>query len=188
MGTFEIVRATPAGKPIEVYGEGKTQRDVTSIDDRVVGVVRLIGAAPVEGASVGTIDPHSPAAPWQVLTIGGGPPVGLMPFESIERAFGIEANKVMLTMQEGDAVATFSKAELMEASPACARRRPSRRACAGSSTGTVPITACERGRPPGSRPCPGQGVIGRETDPETRPDRPVRRRAAGGAAATSPRS
>lgn len=116
MALFKFVRATLAGEPIEVYGEGAMQRDFTYIDDLVEGIVRLIDAAPVEGAPIGPMDSLSPAAPWRVVNIGGGQPVGLMPFiETIERALGVAATKVMLPMQKGDVAATFAKAELLVA-------------------------------------------------------------------------
>lgn len=116
MALFKFVRATLAGEPIEVYGEGRMQRDFTYIDDLVEGIVRLIDAPPVEGAPVGPMDSLSPAAPWRVVNVGGGQPVGLMPFiETIERALGMEANKIMLPMQKGDVTATFAKADLLEA-------------------------------------------------------------------------
>ncbi|MEC5382415.1 SDR family NAD(P)-dependent oxidoreductase [Aurantimonas sp. C2-6-R+9] len=116
MALFKFVRATLVGEPIEVYGEGAMQRDFTYIDDLVEGIVRLIDAVPAEGAPVGPMDSLSPAAPWRVVNIGGGQPVGLMPFiETIERALGVEATKIMLPMQKGDVAATSARAQLLEA-------------------------------------------------------------------------
>ncbi|MGP9822166.1 NAD-dependent epimerase/dehydratase family protein [Salinarimonas sp. NSM] len=129
MALFKFVRATLAGEPIEVYGEGRMQRDFTYIDDLVEAIVRLIDVAPVEGAPVAPFDSLSPAAPWRVVNIGGGQPVGLMPFiETIEAALGMPAKKTMLPMQKGDVAATFARAELLRA-----------------LTGYVPATPVEEG-------------------------------------------
>ncbi|WP_043539174.1 NAD-dependent epimerase/dehydratase family protein [Salinarimonas rosea] len=116
MALFKFVRATLAGTPIEVYGEGRMQRDFTYIDDLVEAIVRLIDTPPVEGAPIAPFDSLSPAAPWRVVNIGGGQPVGLMPFiETIEAALGVPVRKTMLPMQKGDVAATFARAELLEA-------------------------------------------------------------------------
>ena len=53
-----------------------------------------------------------------MVNIGGGQPVGLnaLQYETIERALGVAANKGQCCRcQKGDFVATFAKAELLEA-------------------------------------------------------------------------
>ena len=50
-----------------------------------------------------TIDTLSRQAPFRVVNIGGGQPVGLMHFiETIERRLGKPAKRKMLPMQQGD--------------------------------------------------------------------------------------
>ncbi|GGK34711.1 SDR family NAD(P)-dependent oxidoreductase [Salinarimonas ramus] len=116
MALFKFVHAILEGRPIEVYGEGAMQRDFTYIDDLVEAIVRLIDVAPREGEPVTEGDSLSPAAPWRVVNIGGGQPVGLLPFiETIEASLGVEAKRTLLPMQKGDVVATFAKADLLEA-------------------------------------------------------------------------
>lgn len=118
MALFKFVDAIENGRPIEVYGEGEMRRDFTYIDDLVEGIVRLMDAVPEQGRPVageGT-DSLSPVAPWRVVNIAGGQPVGLMPFiEAIEACLGTSADKIMLPMQKGDVRETWAAADLLRA-------------------------------------------------------------------------
>jgi UDP-glucuronate 4-epimerase len=116
MALFKFVKATLAGEPIEVYGEGQMERDFTYIDDLVEGIIRLVDAPPIMGSPTCETDSLSPAAPHRVVNIGGGQPVGLLAFiEAMERSLGREANKKMLPMQMGDVRATTAAPDLLEA-------------------------------------------------------------------------
>jgi UDP-glucuronate 4-epimerase len=116
MALFKFVAATLAGQPIEVYGEGRMQRDFTYIDDLVEAIVRLLDKAPREGEPVGPLDSLSPAAPYRVVNIGGGRPVGLMEFiDAIEKALGLPIQRRMLPMQKGDVPATWAAPDLLRA-------------------------------------------------------------------------
>ena len=81
------------------------RRDFTYIDDLVEAVIRLIDVVPEQGkpvAAEGVEDSLSPVAPWRAVNIGGGQPVGLMPFiETIERHLGKPANKIDAADAEG---------------------------------------------------------------------------------------
>lgn len=119
MALFKFVKAIEEGQPIDVYGEGRMGRDFTYIDDLVEGIVRLMDCVPEQGKPIegeGVTDSLSPAAPWRVVNIAGGQPVGLMPFiETIENCLGKQANKNMLPMQKGDVRETFSDSSLLTA-------------------------------------------------------------------------
>ena len=116
MALFKFVAATLKGEPIEVYGHGEMKRDFTYVDDLVEAVVRLIDKPPREGEPVGPMDSLSPAAPYRVVNIGGGQPVGLLPFiAAIERALGRPIEKRMLPMQKGDVPATWAAPDLLRA-------------------------------------------------------------------------
>jgi UDP-glucuronate 4-epimerase len=119
MAPIKFVSAIDAGRPIEVYGQGEMRRDFTYIDDLVEAVIRLIDTVPEEGkpfVADGVEDSLSPVAPWRAVNIGGGRPVGLMPFiETIERHLGKPASKVMLPMQKGDVAETFADSSLLAA-------------------------------------------------------------------------
>jgi UDP-glucuronate 4-epimerase len=129
MALFKFVAATLRGEPIDVYGEGRMQRDFTYVDDLVEAVRRLIDLPPVEGAPVGPLDSLSPAAPYRVVNIGAGRPVGLMAFiDAVERALGQPTERRLLPMQKGDVPATSSAPGLLQA-----------------LTGYVPATEVETG-------------------------------------------
>jgi len=96
---------------INVFNEGKMQRDFTYIDDIVEGVVRVIDkvAEPDAEYDKSSPDPATSYAPYRVYNIGNNEPVELMEFiETIEDAVGKKAEKHMLGMQDGDVVATYA--------------------------------------------------------------------------------
>jgi len=113
MALFKFVSASLAGEPIDVYGHGEMKRDFTYVADLVEAVTRLVECAPVEGASAGPMDSLSPAAPYRVVNVGGGNPVGLLDFiDEVERALGVP---VLRDMQPGDVPQTYASADLLEA-------------------------------------------------------------------------
>lgn len=112
MALFKFTRAILAGEPIDVYNQGRMQRDFTYIDDLVEAILLLAakapGAEPLEGDSL------SPAAPHRVVNIGGGRSTGLMDYiAELEKALGRSAIKNFLPLQEGDLVATEASSELL---------------------------------------------------------------------------
>ncbi|VAW65778.1 dTDP-glucose 4,6-dehydratase [hydrothermal vent metagenome] len=98
-------------EPINVFNQGKMQRDFTYIDDIVEGVVRVIDkvAEPNTKYDKSSPDPATSYAPYRVYNIGNNEPVQLMEFiECIENAVGKKAEKNMMGMQDGDVVATYA--------------------------------------------------------------------------------
>jgi UDP-glucuronate 4-epimerase len=129
MALFKFVAATLRGEPIDVYGRGEMKRDFTYIDDLVEAIVRLMDRPPREGEPVGAMDSLSPAAPYRVVNIGGGQPVGLLAFiDAIERALGMPVDRRLTDMQKGDLPATWASPDLLRA-----------------LTGYAPATAVEAG-------------------------------------------
>jgi len=101
---------------INVFNEGKMQRDFTYIDDIVEGVIRVIDkvAEPNTSYDKSSPDPATSYAPYRVYNIGNNEPVELMTFiETIENAVGKKAEKNMLGMQDGDVVATFANIDAL---------------------------------------------------------------------------
>lgn len=99
------------GEPIDVFNQGKMQRDFTYIDDIVEGVVRILDrvATPDPHFDTNAPDPSTSYAPYRVYNIGNHEPVELMTFiETIEHAAGKQAVKNFLPMQAGDVVATYA--------------------------------------------------------------------------------
>lgn len=132
MALFKFTRAILDGDPLEIYGEGRMSRDFTYVDDLVEAVTRLVDVAPAEANRVeepGVADTLSPVAPFRVVNIGGGQPVGLLAFvDAVEAAVGRPAHRVMLPMQPGDVPRTFASPALL-----------------GALTGYVPGTPLDAG-------------------------------------------
>lgn len=103
MAYFSFTQKIMRGEPIEVYGEGRMARDFTYIDDIVDGILGALDNAPGKGGH-------------RVLNIGDSHPVGLMEMiETLERAIGRSATKIMRPMQPGDVTATFADVSKLHA-------------------------------------------------------------------------
>lgn len=111
MAYFSFTRDIENGVPINVFNEGRMQRDFTYIDDIVEGIVRLLGRPPEPDPAWDRShpDPGSSYAPYRVYNIGNNKPVALMQFiRTIEQKLGMEAKLQFLPMQPGDVEATFA--------------------------------------------------------------------------------
>jgi len=109
MALFLFTRAILEGKPIDVYNEGKMQRDFTYVDDIVEGVIRVTDrTATVNLAWSGDApDPGTSYAPYRIYNIGNNSPVELLRFiEVLEEKLGRKAIKNLLPLQPGDVPAT----------------------------------------------------------------------------------
>ena len=103
MAYFSFTQKILKGEAIEVYGDGKMARDFTYIDDIVDGVI-------------GALDNPPACGEHRVLNIGDSHPVGLMDMiETLEKAIGHEAVKVMRPMQPGDVTATYADVSKLHA-------------------------------------------------------------------------
>ncbi|HAI98152.1 TPA: protein CapI [Candidatus Peribacteria bacterium] len=101
MALFLFTDAILKGHPLQVFGEGKMQRDFTYVDDIVAGIMA-------------SLDRNYPE---EIFNLGCGRKEELMDFiETIERSCGKEAKKEYLPMQPGDvraSLADISKARKM---------------------------------------------------------------------------
>jgi UDP-glucuronate 4-epimerase len=110
MSPIKFLSAILEGRPIDVYGQGKMQRDFTYIDDIVDGVLAALDhPAEVDPKW----DPKAPdpatsgVAPWRVYNLGAGRPVDLMRYiEVFEEKLGQKAKLNMMPMQPGDVTNT----------------------------------------------------------------------------------
>lgn len=106
MALFLFTRAILDGRPIDVFGEGKMQRDFTYVDDIVQGLIKAVD----NPAKVNPQwDPEKPdpatsgVAPWRVLNIGNAQRVELMRYiELLQEKLGKKAQLNLLPMQAGD--------------------------------------------------------------------------------------
>ncbi|WDP86424.1 MAG: GDP-mannose 4,6-dehydratase [Desulfobacter sp.] len=111
MALFLFTRAILADKPIQVFNNGKMQRDFTYIDDIVQGVMRVMKNTPEPDPEW---DPQAPGpasscVPYKLYNIGNNQPVALMDFvHAVEEAIGKKAKVDYLPMQPGDVKATWA--------------------------------------------------------------------------------
>jgi UDP-glucuronate 4-epimerase len=111
MALFLFTRAILEGRPIDVFNEGRMERDFTYIDDIVEGVARIMERIPAPDAAWNGArpDPAISFAPYRLYNIGNNRPVTLMDFIAIlEGRLGRKAKKNFLPMQPGDVPATFA--------------------------------------------------------------------------------
>ena len=105
MAYFKFTKAILEGQAIDVYNEGKMQRDFTYIDDIIEGIVRLMPKAPATQSP----DTSNAEAPFKIYNIGNNNPVELSRFiAAIEAATGINAARNNLPMQAGDVPLTYA--------------------------------------------------------------------------------
>ena len=114
MAYYKFTQAILEGKEIELYGEGKMQRDFTYVDDIVEAVARLISkpAAGNQKWDGKNPDPATSPAPYRIYNIGNNAPVELARFVSaIEAATGKKAKIVKKPVPPGDVLATAAKVD-----------------------------------------------------------------------------
>jgi UDP-glucuronate 4-epimerase len=114
MALFKFAKAIHAGEPIQVFNNGKHQRDFTYIDDIVEGIIRVVDkpAQPDLRWDGKHPDPGTSKDPWRVYNIGSNQPVELMDYiEAIENAMGKSAVKQFLPLQAGDVPNTFANVD-----------------------------------------------------------------------------
>jgi UDP-glucuronate 4-epimerase len=117
MALFLFTKAILEGRPIDVFNYGKMQRDFTYVDDIVEGVIRVLDrvatANPQYDATLA--DPATSNAPYRVFNIGNNNPVPLLDFIGcIEDALGMQAEKRLLPLQDGDVPATYANTDALQ--------------------------------------------------------------------------
>jgi UDP-glucuronate 4-epimerase len=115
MALFKFAEAILNDRPIDVYGEGRMQRDFTYVDDIVSGLVAALDRPPSPDPAW---DPSKPdpatsgVAPWRILNIGGGKRTELMRYiQVLEEKLGRKAVVNLLPMQPGDVRGTEADTE-----------------------------------------------------------------------------
>jgi UDP-glucuronate 4-epimerase len=111
MAPFLFTDAIANERSINVFNNGKMQRDFTYIDDIVEGVMRIQGIIPkaTETTSI------NGSLLYKVYNIGNNQPVELEQFITcIENALGKKAVKNYMPMQDGDVVRTYADVSALE--------------------------------------------------------------------------
>ncbi|HEX4196970.1 MAG TPA: NAD-dependent epimerase/dehydratase family protein [Caulobacteraceae bacterium] len=96
MAYYDFTRAMLAGETLQVFGQGRLQRDFTYIDDIVDGVVAVLDRPPEEPRH-------------RLLNIGAGRPESVSTLiATLERLLGVKARTVMAEKSAADVSATFA--------------------------------------------------------------------------------
>jgi UDP-glucuronate 4-epimerase len=115
MALFKFTEAILAGRPIDVYGEGRMQRDFTYVEDIVDGLVAAIDRPAQVNPAWDPLKPDpatSGVAPWRVLNLGNSQRVELMRYiQVLEAKLGRRAELNLLPMQPGDVARTEADVE-----------------------------------------------------------------------------
>jgi UDP-glucuronate 4-epimerase len=110
MALFKFTEAMLAGRPIDVFGQGRMQRDFTYVDDIVSGVVAALDRPPSPDPNWNAEAPDpavSGVAPWRILNLGNSQRVELMRYiQVLEEKLGRKAQLNLLPMQAGDVART----------------------------------------------------------------------------------
>lgn len=105
MAYYSFTEKIMHGEPIDIYNNGKMQRDFTYIDDIVDAILKIKNEPPTEVEMLGT----SLKTPFEVYNIGNNNPIKLEQFvNAIESALGVQAIKNYLPMQPGDVPITYA--------------------------------------------------------------------------------
>ncbi|MBI5277884.1 MAG: NAD-dependent epimerase/dehydratase family protein [Burkholderiales bacterium] len=100
MAYFSFAEAIAQGRPIDVFNQGRMQRDFTYIDDVVEGVVRVLAMPPGQP---------------RILNLGSGQTEELESLITLlERYLGKKAERRLLPMQPGDVTMTFAGMRAMQ--------------------------------------------------------------------------
>jgi UDP-glucuronate 4-epimerase len=115
MALFKFTDAILKGRPIDVYGEGKMQRDFTYVEDIVSGLVAALDRPAQVNPAWDPLKPDpatSGVAPWRVLNLGNSERVELMRYiQVLEEKLGRKAELNLLPMQPGDVARTEADVE-----------------------------------------------------------------------------
>ena len=116
MALFLFTRNILAGRPIDVFNEGRHERDFTYVDDIVKGVVAAVDHT-AQGDPTWDSDAPNPAssrAPYKIYNIGNQRPVNLLRYiEVLENCLGRKAQRNLLPAQLGDVPNTFADVEAL---------------------------------------------------------------------------
>jgi len=109
MALFIFTRAILNDEPIELFNQGRMQRDFTYVDDVTNAVLSLLERTPEPDPEWSSDRPDTSAAPCRIYNIASHRPVQLATFvEILERKIGKTAKKTLLPMQPGDVPATYA--------------------------------------------------------------------------------
>jgi len=117
MALFKFVSAILNNQPIDIYNNGKMDRDFTYVDDLVNGIKLLINITPNNDLEekFNNEDSQSPVAPYRIVNVGNSERINLLDFiEAIENILGKKAIRNYMPMQMGDVKSTWANTNLLK--------------------------------------------------------------------------
>ena len=122
MAPFLFADAIMEGKPLKIFNGGHLMRDFTYVDDVVEATKRIaedavaVSAHTDSGRGCGSSGSAcGSGSGYGIYNVGCSSPVRLMDFVAeMEKAFGKEAEKVYLPMQQGDVYETYADVSRLE--------------------------------------------------------------------------
>ena len=122
MAPFLFADAIMEGKPLKIFNGGHLMRDFTYVDDVVEATKRIaedavaVSAHTNSGRGCGSSGSAcGSGSGYGIYNVGCSSPVRLMDFVAeMEKAFGKEAEKVYLPMQQGDVYETYADVSRLE--------------------------------------------------------------------------
>jgi UDP-glucuronate 4-epimerase len=117
MALFKFVSAIYNDEPIDIYNNGKMDRDFTYIDDLVYGIKLLVNAIPDnnQNKNFDDGDSLSQIAPYRIVNVGNSERINLLDFiDAIEDILGKKAKRNYMPMQMGDVKSTWANTNLLK--------------------------------------------------------------------------
>ena len=113
MALFSFTKAILAGKPIEIFGDGRMRRDYTYVDDVVEGMLRLSARPPAPDPSWNAEkpDPATSSAPYRLYNIGNRSTVEVLRLiDVLEACLGRKAVRTFVEAQACEVQASIADA------------------------------------------------------------------------------
>jgi UDP-glucuronate 4-epimerase len=117
MALFSFTRAILAGKPIEIFGDGRMRRDFTYVDDVVEGITRLAAraASPDPAWDGNKPDPSTSSAPYRLYNIGNRSTIEVLRLiEVLEDALGRKAERKFIAANACEVAAAVADTSDLE--------------------------------------------------------------------------
>lgn len=115
MALFKFTKNIIQGKPIDVYNQGKMERDFTYVKDLVHAIDKLIFCIPEANQNLSESDSISKVASHRIVNIGNSKNVTLMEYiATLENILGKKAVINFMPMQAGDVEKTKASTSLLK--------------------------------------------------------------------------
>ena len=117
MALFKFTKNILNKKPIDVFNNGKMDRDFTYIDDITEGIIKILDkpATSFDNKNKLKFNRSFGNAPYRIFNIGNGHPVSLIKYiKTLEKLLGVKAIVNFMEMQKGDVKSTNADNSALE--------------------------------------------------------------------------